>query len=93
MYYVVQSNFETDNPGWMFWKNFRGDRMKDLAADVVFPGANDLVVDTFSMTELGELDFPLKVQDVCDFETSKTVWHCNYFRQPKTVTFITNKFN
>jgi pimeloyl-ACP methyl ester carboxylesterase len=93
MYYVVQSNFETDNPGWMFWKNFREDRMKDLAADIVFPGANDLVVDTFSMTELGELDFPLKVQDVCDFKTSKTVWHCNYFRQPETVTFIANKFN
>jgi len=93
MYYVVKSNFETDNPGWMFWQNFREDRMKDLAADIVFPGANDLVVDTFSMTELGELDFPLKVQDVCDFKTSKTVWHCNYFRQQETVTFITNKFN
>ena len=89
MYYVVKSNFETDNPGWMFWQNFREDRMKDLAADIVFPGANDLVVDTFSMTELGELDFPLKVQDVCDFKTSKTVWHCNYFRQQQTVTFIT----
>jgi hypothetical protein len=92
MYYVVKSNFETDNPGWMFWQNFRQDRMKDLAADIVFPGANDLVVDTLSMTELGELDFPLKVQDVCDFKTSNTVWHCNYFRQQETVTFITTKF-
>jgi hypothetical protein len=93
MYYVVKSNFETDNPGWMFWQNFRQDRMKDLAADIVFPGANDLVVDTFSMTELGELNFPLEVQGVCDFKTSKTVWHCNYFRQQETVTFITTKFN
>jgi pimeloyl-ACP methyl ester carboxylesterase len=92
MYYVVKSNFETDNPGWMFWENFREDRMKDLAADIVFPGENDLVVDTFSMTELGELNFPLKVQGVCDFKTSKTVWHCNYFRQQETVTFITTTF-
>ena len=38
MYYVVKSNFETENPGWKFWQNFRKDRMGDLAADIVFPG-------------------------------------------------------
>ena len=93
IYYVVKSNFETTNPGWKFWQNFRKDRMGDLAADIVFPGDNDLVVDTPSMTELGELNFPLKVHDVCDFQTSPTVWHCNYFRQQQTISFIAAKFN
>ncbi len=93
IYYAVKSNFETANPGWKFWQNFRKDRMGDLAADIVFPGDNDLVVDTSSMTELGELNFPLKVQDVCDFQTSPTVWHCNYFRQQQTISFIAAKFN
>jgi hypothetical protein len=93
IYYVVKSNFETTNPGWKFWQNFRKDRMGDLAADIVFPGDNDLVVDTPSMTELGELNFPLKVYDVCDFQTSPTVWHCNYFRQQQTISFIAAKFN
>jgi pimeloyl-ACP methyl ester carboxylesterase len=93
IYYVVKSNFETTNPGWKFWQNFRKDRMGDLAADIIFPGDNDLVVDTPSMTELGELNFPLKVRDVCDFQTSPTVWHCNYFRQQQTISFIAAKFN
>ena len=60
MYYVVKSNFETENPGWKFWKNFRKGRIGDIAADIVFPGKNDLVVDTASMTDLGESEFKLK---------------------------------
>jgi len=93
MYYVVKSNFETENPGWKFWRNFRKDRMGDLAADIVFPGKNDLVVDTASMTDLGDSEFKLKLAgDPCDFETSDTVWHCNYFRQDKTIAYITEKF-
>jgi hypothetical protein len=93
MYYVVKSNFETENPGWKFWKNFRKGRIGDIAADIVFPGKNDLVVDTASMTDLGESEFKLKFAgDPCDFETSDTVWHCNYFRQDKTIAYITEKF-
>ena len=53
LYYAIQSNFETQNPGWKFWRNFRKDRIADLAADIVFPGKNDLVVDTGSMTDFG----------------------------------------
>jgi hypothetical protein len=26
-----KSNFETDNPGWMFWENFREDRAQVIA--------------------------------------------------------------
>jgi pimeloyl-ACP methyl ester carboxylesterase len=90
LYYAVQSNFETPDPTWKFWQNFRL-RAGDLAADAIFPGQNDLVVDTISMTELGESNFPVKVQAVQDFGTSE-VWHCNYFRQPQTINFITSQF-
>ena len=91
-YFVVQSNFETANPGWQFWKNFRGLRVGDIAADVVFPGQNDLVVDTVSMTDLGESGFPLNVSNMQDFGTSPEVWHCNYFRQKETIGFIRQSF-
>jgi hypothetical protein len=93
-YFAVQSNFETSNPGWKFWQNFRVLRIGDVAADAVFPGANDLVVDTPSMTDLGDSDFKIRISDdVCDFGTSDTVWHCNYFRQQKTIAYITAKFS
>jgi pimeloyl-ACP methyl ester carboxylesterase len=92
-YFTIRSNFETSNPGWLFWQNFRVARIGDIAADAVFPGPNDLVVDTSSMTDLGESGFKLKISDeICDFGTSDTVWHCNYFRQQKTIKYITDKF-
>jgi pimeloyl-ACP methyl ester carboxylesterase len=90
-YYAVTSNFETANPGWRFWRNFRKDRAGDLAADVVFPQANDLVVDTWSMTDLGVPKLKL-AGAACDFGTSETVWHCNYFRQDKTIRYIADTF-
>jgi pimeloyl-ACP methyl ester carboxylesterase len=86
-YYAIKSNFETRDPGWKFWRNFRKDRMGDLAADVVFPGANDLVVDTWSMTEFGVPKLKL-AGPPCDYGNSETVWHCNYFRQEKTIKYI-----
>ena len=90
LYYVVKSNFETENPGWKFWRNFRKDRMGDLAADIVFPGPNDLVVDTVSMTDLGESDFKLKA---C--RSPLRLRHLRYglalqlFPAGKTITYIT----
>jgi pimeloyl-ACP methyl ester carboxylesterase len=89
-YYAIMSNFETPNPGWKFWRNFRKDRAGDLAADIVFPGDNDLVVDTWSMTELGVPKLKLAGAS-CDFGNSDTVWHCNYFRQDKTINYIATK--
>ena len=41
MYYAIQSNFETGNPTWRFWRNFRKDLAADLLANVIFPGDND----------------------------------------------------
>ncbi len=90
-YYAIMSNFETDDPGWRFWKNFRKDRALDLATDIVFPRENDLVVDTWSMADFGVPKLTL-AGDPCDFQTSKTVWHCNYFRQPQSIDYITDSF-
>ena len=89
-YYAVVSNFETPNPGWRFWRNFRKGRLGDLAADWIFPGDNDLVVDTASMTDFGVPRLRL-AGPACDFGTSAVVWHCNYFRQPRTVDYLATK--
>jgi hypothetical protein len=46
------------------------------------------------MTDLGGPDFRLQIDpDICDFGTSDTVWHCNYFRQQKTIDYIAAKFS
>ena len=76
---------------WRFWRNFRKDRVADLAADIVFPGDNDLVVDTSSMTDFGVPQLNLAGAS-CNFGTSATVWHCNYFRQEKSIDYIADSF-
>jgi pimeloyl-ACP methyl ester carboxylesterase len=90
-YYAIMSNFETQNPGWKFWRNFRRDRVADLATSIVFPDKNDLVVDTWSMTDFGVPKLKLAGRP-CDFGTSETVWHCNYFRQEKSINYIASQF-
>lgn len=91
-YFVVQSNFETAAVGWKFWQWFRVEKAKDLAADQIFPGDNDLVVDTGSMSELA-LTPTLAKANCHDFETSDTVHHTNYFEQEKTLSFILQKLS
>jgi len=90
-YYAIKSNFETKNPGWRFWRNFRKDRAGDLAADIVFPAGNDLVVDTWSMDDFGVPRLRL-ADKACDYGTSESVWHCNYFRQEKSIDYIASAF-
>jgi pimeloyl-ACP methyl ester carboxylesterase len=90
-YFAIVSNFETEDPGWRFWRNFRKDRVGDLASDVVFPGNNDLVVDTSSMTDFGVPGLAL-AGDACDFGTSATVWHCSYFREARSIDYIATQF-
>jgi len=89
-YFAVKSNFEPTDPGWAFWKHFMkpGERLSDLGADLVFPDANDLVVDTASMDALSDM---IKIEGpkaVLDFGTSAVVHHLNYFAQPEVATFI-----
>lgn len=89
-YFAVLSDFEPTSPGWEFWKYFVnvGDRVKDVAADLVFEGPNDLVVDTSSMRVLAVLPQAIFINDVYDFGKTDRVHHTVYFRQPETVGFI-----
>ncbi|MFN8573129.1 MAG: hypothetical protein U0132_13850 [Gemmatimonadaceae bacterium] len=86
-YYVVSSDFEPQSPGWKFWKWFKGQRIANAVTDKIFPGKNDLVVDTDSMTEI-----PSGVVRRRDFGTNETVHHTNYFEQAKTLSFIMESF-
>jgi hypothetical protein len=95
-YFIVRSNFESANPGWKFWEWFRADKLKDIATNRVFPGPNDLVVDTRSMSEFKSLKadptssaFPLS--SCYDFGTTDIVHHTNYFEQQATLDFIMEK--
>jgi hypothetical protein len=90
LYYAIQSNFETE-VGWKFWKYFKRDVIADSATNWIFDGPNDLVVDTGSMTNLGVPHLQL-AGPPHDFGTTDKIWHCNYFRQPETIGYITAKF-
>lgn len=93
-YFAIQSNFESEDPGWKFWRYFRdiGQRGKDFAADLVFDGPNDLVVDTGSMVDIArELRIP--EDNVFDYCTTDHVHHTNYFAQKETLAFIREKLS
>lgn len=89
-YFVVQSNFETEDVGWKFWRFFRSDKLKDLGADQIFKGPNDLVVDTDSMSELALQPIVAKA-DCHNFKTTSKVHHTNYFLQKETLEFILDR--
>jgi hypothetical protein len=88
-YFCVQSNFEPEDETWKFWRWFRKDKLADFAADAVFDGPNDLVVDTVSMTGFSSTATFEAQRQLFDFgPASKTVHHTNYLRQPQTLRFI-----
>lgn len=82
-YCAITSDFEPTEPGWRFWQWFRGKRFSNAVADKVFPGANDLVVDTESMSE-----GPAAIAVRHDFGRNAEVHHTNYFEQRETLNFI-----
>ncbi len=86
-YFVIQSNFRTDDPHWKFWNYFvdAKSRAVDAFTDLLFTENNDLIVDTASMTYLSP---GMSVQNICDFGDTDEVHHTNYFRQKKTIDFI-----
>ncbi len=90
-YYTISSNFQPADPGWKFWQHFRGGNLMNAAADLVFDGDNDLVVDTSSMNQLTEAN-PQPVDDDFSFGTSPTVYHTNYFRQKETIDHLRKWF-
>jgi hypothetical protein len=90
-YYFLKSNFEPLDPTWKFWQYFRKDYLAHAAADVVFDGQNDLVVDTESMASLTDeiFDSSMAAGHIENFGgTSKVVHHLNYFLQPEAIKFI-----
>jgi pimeloyl-ACP methyl ester carboxylesterase len=88
---AVRVNFrplETD-AGWQFWKRFThlGDQFKFAAADLIFPGSNDLVVDTEAMVQLGE-GRVVDADRVLELGTSASTHHTSYFRSADVVQFL-----
>ena len=90
-YYFLTSNFEPEDPAWRFWRYFRKDQMLNTAADLVFDGPNDLVVDTTSMTSLADAfdQATIPAERMERFgNSSAVVHHLNYFQQPETLRLI-----
>lgn len=87
---VAGVNFEPqlDQPAWKFWTRLRNPLMTaaDLGADALFPGDNDLVVDTDSMMQLGMPGGTVPVA-LPPF-TSAITHHTSYFRDAKVLDFL-----
>lgn len=81
--FTVTSDFEpsTDHPWWNVWAHFKSLPIlaANSAADRLFPGANDLVVDCETMAWFASTAGQLS------FRSSDGVHHCSYFRQDRTV--------
>jgi hypothetical protein len=90
-YLAVTSDFEPDPVKWRFWRMF-STRAADVALDhLVFRQANDLVVDTTSMTYHAWGPNPVLANNPmfrC-FEPQDAGHHTNYFRNQKTTEFLT----
>ena len=88
--WIVRSNFEPESIGWRFWRVFRdpGGRALDAASDALFPGPNDLVVDTESMADLADDHVVRRRDRILDFGTSSEVHHCSYFQQDRTIRLL-----
>ena len=89
--YAVRANFEPDTslPIWRFWARLKNAPVAALdgLADLVFEGANDLVVDTGSMDYLGQPALASMAQTL-DLGPDSQTWHTSYFRDPQVVAFL-----
>ncbi|WP_374657940.1 esterase/lipase family protein [Inhella sp.] len=90
-YAAIRSNFEPQAIGWNFLRLFSQPMLRagDWAADLVFDGPNDLVVNTDAMALTADRQ-PIELAH--DFGRSRTVHHCNYFEQPQTVEALRSVF-
>jgi pimeloyl-ACP methyl ester carboxylesterase len=84
-HFYIRSNYASKDVGWKFWRYFTDHpqlRLTDAAVDTfVFPGDNDLVVDTSSMLDV------LKGTEY-RFPDGHGVHHTSYFEQAATVEKI-----
>lgn len=90
-YLAVSSSFQPgdpDAPWWKFWRRWGSPLAAGAhaAADAVFLGANDLVVDVKSMNRL--IGTVIPSANVKEFGVNPRVHHGNYFAQPETATFL-----
>ena len=92
-YYTIKAAFEPKDQGWAFWRYFVSPKqhLAGWAADLVFDGDNDLVVDAASMGSLAD-NADIDEKRTLDFGTTSSVHHTNYFRQTETIDFIRKKF-
>ena len=94
-YFFVISEFRSAKPSWQFWKHFRkgaiGKTLLDAGTDYLFEGANDLVVDTPSMTDLFA-GASIPATQIHDFGQTDDVYHTNYFERAETLEFIRQAF-
>jgi hypothetical protein len=89
-YYAIKSHYKPNDPGWKFWEYFVDQPLR-RAAYSLFPGDNDLVVDTASMTvlEAAATSGGRKISDIVpacvhDFGERNDLYHTNYFAQAMT---------
>lgn len=85
----IGASFRPDesNEGWKFWRRFTnvGSQLLYSAADLVFDGENDLVVDVASMSTLGETGH---LSPFRNLGTGPLTHHCSYFRDPQVLQFL-----
>jgi hypothetical protein len=92
-YYFVVSDFESSSAGWNICRYIREAKTRGaeaIADMLVFPGKNDIVVDTESMTEIAGI--AIDPTRLLDFGTNGEVHHTNYFQNPRTLDFIASSF-
>jgi hypothetical protein len=92
-YYFVVSDFESASAGWNICRYIREAKIRGAEAVVdmlVFPGKNDIVVDTESMTSAAGI--AINPTRLLNFGTNSEVHHTNYFRNPSTLDFIASSF-
>lgn len=86
--FAIGGHFQPDesDEGWRFWKRFThiGDQLAYAAADLVFDGENDLVVDVAAMDALGA-QRPVRFRQLA---TSASRHHCSYFRDAEVLGFV-----
>jgi hypothetical protein len=85
-HFYIQANFNSKDPAWKVWQYFTDNptlRLADAAVDTfVFPGENDLIVDTISMSDaVGGPTLTFASAD-------GRVHHTNYFQQKETIDHI-----
>lgn len=92
-WFAIRASFEPEPTGWRFLKRFAlvGLDSADGTGDQIFGDANDLLVDSRSMTALGDA-MQIPPERTLDFASSGVVHHWNYFEQPETVRFLGDVF-